>query len=61
MGKFKGIFGRGLVIIITEQKLAIYGIVDCVSEFSGYLTEFTVIEEFIETLPGGRVATGGLI
>ena len=37
------------------------GIVDCISEFSGYLTELTIIKEFIETLPGGRVVAGRVV
>ena len=37
------------------------GIVDCVSEFGGYLTKLTVIQEFIETLPGGRVVAGRVV
>lgn len=37
------------------------GIIHSSFEFNGHLTKFTVIKEAIETFPGGRVATGGLV
>ena len=44
-----------------DYRTKLDGVVDCVLEFNGYLTELTVIKKFIDTLPGGRVVAGRVV
>ena len=48
-------------VIYLEIACDLDSIVNSLLEFSGHLTEFTVIKELVETLPGGRVVAGRVV